>query len=213
MIIFQVGWCLLATAVSCLSLQNWTPAKMYDFLVGTGRFLLFLSDSSKYTPGSVNGTSSTANGFIAAFALATRLSVNMHYTAILSAFGVSAFTMWDIGTNFLELVKARNFVSIDDSSNAQFTRESSVKILNERYIQVVDTIQSINSMWSRLCLWFILYSCGWMATGLDTILKTNNYALTVFGVAEMITFLAALVLSAECYRKVVFKNVILLIRI
>lgn len=132
------------------------------------------------------------------------MTTNLHYSAILSAFGVASFTILTMIANMLSLVNNKNFSQGHGNTLAiSLDRQLSVKILDEKYRELVSTAHAINAMWSKLFLWFILYWCAWMSSHLDDVMRTtNNYARVFADVAEMVAFTAAILLSAESARKV-----------
>lgn len=203
MIIVQVVWPMLAVILSVFGMSNFSPARWYEFFVGKGQYTLFLSESRNYNVSEESGGSIRAwNVAIVVFAVLARISTNMQYVIILSGFCVASFTIWVMTSNFMETVSKQISFGDPHSLDRIIDRLICVKQLNEKYRELADTTQAINATWSGLCFWFILYSCAWMSTELDKIIQSNNYPRIVFDGAEMISFVAALILSAECNRKV-----------
>lgn len=190
MFMLQVGWALLSIVFTIFKSKRWTPLRLYEYYVGKGRFLLFLSESYRYSH-TENDTISATNAIMGLTTFASTLSMNLHFAAIASMFGVSALTIWEMTANFVRTVE-----------KGKLSRRLPIHQLCEDYRELVDTIQAINSTWSGLFLWLILETAAWMTTDLDGILKTSSHIKIIYQVFAVTTFMIGMVLSAECQRKV-----------
>lgn len=131
------------------------------------------------------------------------LSSAMHYYAILSAFGVSAFSIWDLTTNFVTWAKT---TTLEYQLRIKMNDLGYAEEIKGTYFKLHDTIQAINNMWTGLFLWCIMYACARLSAGFYLLMKTDNYSSMIVQIAELVTFFVAIVLSAEGSRKVTALN-------
>lgn len=183
MVIFQLGWILLSIVLTTFRFINWTPAEWYKSFLSLGKNMLFMSN--KCIAG--GGRETAANAIIAVFAFSVELTMNLQYVAVMSALGVSAFTIWVATSNFMAVANSGHLTTIQ---------------LRAKYVELVDLAQAINCMWSGLCFWFILYSSIWMSVDLDAILKSQSYVKKTCDIIELICLFTTFVFSAQSSRNV-----------
>lgn len=197
--VFQIGWPLLAIFVPGFKLPSWTLTKLLEIYLEKGRCLLFLSTTSHAN--GVDELHNIANVFISMIGLLAKITTNLYYTSILSAFGISAFSIWLMISDFVTIVHKEHFMEESSSPRRANIRHGCAKKLDMIYREIVGAVHSINRAWSGPCLWFILYSCSWMSTRIDGILLATDNYLGAVDILEMFTFIAVLILSAESSRK------------
>lgn len=205
MLIFHSAWFLLATTFPFFNLPSWEPERIFQHFSGAGRYMLFLSEEPDHKE-PYGMAERAANIAFALLGICAFLSGSMHNCAALSALGVSAFSIWDVSSNFV------TWATIKGSGNEfklKVNRQGNMKEIKERYFQLRGVINAINGMWSGLFLWCIMYTCARLSAGFYLMMKIDNYARVIVQIVELMTFAIAIVLSAESSRKVSSFNCIM----
>lgn len=108
------------------------------------------------------------------------------------ALGLSAFTIWAATTNFIEKVIREK----------EMNQEIILSQIGKNYDELVNLVDVINEMWSGLSFWIILDICTWISVELDLLLSSTNWFHFAYVILLSVYLGVALLLSAECSRKV-----------
>lgn len=203
----QLIWPILAIVGRAFEGANWTPNSSFHNFLGRGRHMLFLSSNWNFNATSeVDHIYTAPNILVALFAALSIFASSFHFIAALNALAVSAFTIWSATTNFLEILTDNNVDGNGTNNKILITIQMpALKQIHEKYCELADLAQKINGVWSGLCLWLILDTCGWVTFGLDKTLQTASYVYIVYCFSMLAYLVVVLVLSAESARKV--KNI------
>lgn len=175
--------------LALFDLPNLTVNRAYVRYLEKGKHMLFLAPSNNST---INMSGAAMNSAVVILALIARLSASIHFMIIMAGFGISAFAIWDMVRNFVTAIKSQT------SMNQICFVDISIK-----YRQLVYTVQSINTMYSELFLWIVLWLSGWMCVNLDSVLKSHTYMGIVLNAGIMVSLITTLLLSAESNRMVI----------
>lgn len=198
MVSFQLVWIVLAITFPVFNMQIWTLTSSYEYYLARGKHVLFLT-------GNVNPNASfdvpetVTNMAVATFAILARISSALYISAGFGAFGLAAYNIWELTSNFMYQVKSGRF---QNQFKAKLNRQFRLEEMLEKYQGMSNKIHAINNVFSGLSLWFILYMCTLTSTGFEFTIRSNSYISTITQIADVITFVAVTLLSAECARKV-----------
>lgn len=138
---------------------------------------------------------SVMNAAIALLGLSARVVTNLHSTGVVATFTISSYAIWSMITRFMALLENGNFPHINGQ---RFLAE-----VTEQYRKLVVTVDAINAIWSKLCLWLVIHICVYMSTWLDMlVMAKENKSRVIVEMVEVIIFVAGVIFSAESFRKV-----------
>lgn len=145
MVIMQGSWPIMAAIAPIFGIADRTPTKYYEFLLGQGGLMLFLSKSRTHNYTIEGETNAPANAAIAGFTVFTIINTNLQYVSTLVFIVVSLFTIWVATPNFVTVVNKGKFFHGNDIIEAVMTRQLSLKKLTEKYVELKDMIHLINA--------------------------------------------------------------------
>lgn len=199
-VVCQFGWPIVIIAVGMFGQSNWTPQVFYRAFLAQGRHELFLNDILPRGNGTshLSTGSQTADIFIIIFGICMTTIPRMLTLTMTGSLGVTSLTIWVATTNFVSPLKLGGL----HEDEQWFGKKFAVRQLREKYIELWDLANEVNTMWAAFCFHSLLSTCLWLCTDLDAILKSKNYAFKVFNTVLLIYLAGSIVLSAESSRKV-----------
>lgn len=137
--------------------------------------------------------------FLALFSFIKTSAKCIQKTLIQSLFGMCCATIWVAASRFIELANKKLIFSC--GTKHTFNMEQ-LRWITNRFQELRELVDTINSEWSQFCLWVLLDIVIWSAADLDFAFHSNDRFHVVKSNQFLLLVGISIVLSAESFRKV-----------